>query len=203
MSRPRCAACQRPESHCLCALVPRLSSATRLLILQHPDETQHALNTARLAALGLVNSELLVGEQFEGLEARWEGYTPWLLFPDEQAESLEHIKAKAEHSGKTMLVIPDGTWRKARKLLYLNPCVAALPRVSLPTGLSSRYRLRKAPAAGAVSTIEAIVTALNILETPKRFDALLAPFERLIERQIEAMGKEVFAKNHALKRHHH
>ncbi|MBA1250027.1 tRNA-uridine aminocarboxypropyltransferase [Pseudomonas luteola] len=203
MSRPRCAACQRPESHCLCALVPRLSSATRLLILQHPDETQHALNTARLAALGLVNSELLVGEQFEGLEARWEGYTPWLLFPDEQAESLEHIKAKAEHSGKTMLVIPDGTWRKARKLLYLNPCVAALPRVSLPAGLSSRYRLRKAPAAGAVSTIEAIVTTLNILEMPKRFDALLAPFERLIERQIEAMGKEVFAKNHALKRHHH
>ncbi|WP_434140015.1 DTW domain-containing protein [Pseudomonas luteola] len=203
MSRPRCAACQRPESHCLCALVPRLSSATRLLILQHPDETQHALNTARLAALGLVNSELLVGEQFEGLEARWEGYTPWLLFPDEQAESLEHIKAKAEHSGKTMLVIPDGTWRKARKLLYLNPCVAALPRVSLPAGLSSRYRLRKAPAAGAVSTIEAIVTALNILEMPKRFDALLAPFERLIERQIEAMGEEVFAKNHALKRHHH
>lgn len=203
MSRPRCAACQRPESHCLCALVPRLSSATRLLILQHPDETQHALNTARLAALGLVNSELLVGEQFEGLEARWEGYTPWLLFPDEQAESLEHIKAKAEHSGKAMLVIPDGTWRKAHKLLYLNPCVAALPRVSLPTGLSSRYRLRKAPAAGAVSTIEAIVTALNVLETPKRFDALLAPFERLIERQIEAMGEEVFAKNHALKRHHH
>jgi len=173
------------------------------LILQHPDETQHALNTARLAALGLVNSELLVGEQFEGLEARWEGYTPWLLFPDAQAESLEHIKAKAGHSGKTMLVIPDGTWRKARKLLYLNPCVAALPRVSLPTGLSSRYRLRKAPAAGAVSTIEAIVAALNILETPKRFDALLAPFERLIERQIEAMGEEVFAKNHALKRHHH
>ncbi|MBW5415196.1 tRNA-uridine aminocarboxypropyltransferase [Pseudomonas sp. MAG002Y] len=203
MSRLRCAACQRPESHCLCALVPRLSSATRLLILQHPDETQHALNTARLAALGLVNSELLVGEQFEGLEARWEGYTPWLLFPDEQAESLEHIKAKAEPSGKAMLVIPDGTWRKARKLLYLNPCVAALPRVSLPTGLSSRYRLRKAPVAGAVSTIEAIVTALNILETPKRFDALLAPFERLIERQIEAMGEEVFAKNHALKRHHH
>ncbi|GGM22624.1 tRNA-uridine aminocarboxypropyltransferase [Pseudomonas asuensis] len=203
MPRPRCVACQRPESHCLCHLVPRLSSATRILILQHPDETRHALNTARLAALGLINSELLIGEHFDDIETHWAGYAPWLLFPGDQARTLEQVKQKHGLSGKPLLVVPDGTWRKARKLLHLNPLVAALPRVSLPSGLSSRYRLRKAPAPGAVSTIEAIVTALNTLEPPTCFDTLLAPFETLIERQIEAMGEDVFAKNHALKGHHH
>jgi DTW domain-containing protein len=68
--------------------------------------------------------------------------------------------------------------------------------VTLPAGLHSRYRLRKAPMPGALSTIEAIVEALEILEAPARFDALLKPFEALIEGQIAAMGEETFRRNH-------
>ena len=67
MSRARCERCARPLNHCLCHLIPRLSSRTRVLILQHPDEVGHALNTARLAALGLDNAELRVGERFADL----------------------------------------------------------------------------------------------------------------------------------------
>jgi DTW domain-containing protein YfiP len=95
-----------------------------------------------------------------------------------------------------LLVVPDGTWRKARKLLHLNPLLAALPRVMLAQGLQSRYRLRKAPMPGALSTIEAIVEALNSVEAPNRFDALLAPFEALIDGQIEAMGEHTYQRNH-------
>ncbi|MNN88962.1 DTW domain protein [compost metagenome] len=93
-------------------------------------------------------------------------------------------------------MVPDGTWRKARKLLHVNPELRALPRVTLPTGLTSRYRLRKAPMAGALSTLEAVTVALDILEAPARFDELLRPFEALIQGQIEAMGEETFRKNH-------
>ena len=60
----------------------------------------------------------------------------------------------------------------------------------------SRYRLRKAPEPGAVSTLEAVVQALNVLEQPVNFDDLLRPFEALIEGQIKAMGAETFARNH-------
>ena len=49
MSRPACARCQRPLSLCLCALIPALASRTRVLLLQHPSERRHPLNTARLA----------------------------------------------------------------------------------------------------------------------------------------------------------
>ena len=67
MSRPQCSRCLRPVTHCLCALIPSLDSRTRVLLLQHPSEVGHALNTARLAALGLNNAQLVVGEVFEGL----------------------------------------------------------------------------------------------------------------------------------------
>ena len=62
MSRAQCPRCMRPQSHCLCELIPQLASRTRVLLLQHPSEVNHALNTARLAALGLTNAHLVVGE---------------------------------------------------------------------------------------------------------------------------------------------
>lgn len=195
MSRPQCSRCLRPTTHCLCALIPRLDSRTRVLLLQHPNEVNHALNTARLAALGLVNAQLVVGEVFENLQALLNppGYQARLLFPDENAQPLQAYTPSDE---PLLLVVPDGTWRKARKLLHLNPLLAALPRVTLAEGAVSRYRLRKAPGPGALSTVEAIVQALQVLEAPTSFEPLLKPFEALIEGQIAAMGDEVFQRNH-------
>lgn len=195
MSRPRCERCQRPASCCLCALIPRLDSHNRVLLLQHPSEVGHALNTARLAALGLVNAQLLVGEVFDDLHTLLNppGYQARLLFPGEGAQVLG---PPARGDMPTLLVVPDGTWRKARKLLHLNPELAALPRVTLQGAPLSRYRLRKAPADDALSTLEAVVHALQTLEASTSFNALLRPFDALIEGQIQAMGEETFRRNH-------
>lgn len=195
MPRPTCSRCQRPLGHCLCPLIPNLDSHTRVLILQHPSEVGHALNTARLAALGLRNAELRVGEVFDDLPQllAQSDYRACLLFPGEEAVALTGYAPKEK---PLLLVVPDGTWRKARKLLHLNPLLAALPRVSLGAVAPSRYRLRKAPAEGALSTIEAIVAALDVLEAPQGFEALLRPFDALIEGQIAAMGEAVFVRNH-------
>lgn len=190
MRRSVCERCSRPQSHCLCDLIPSLDSRTRVLILQHPDEQSHALNTARLAALGLCNAELRISERID--EDLDDGAT-WLLFPGADSIPLANL---ASARVPQRLVVPDGTWRKVRKLLHLNPALAALPRVSLPTGLASRYRLRKTPGEGALSTIEAIVAALNALEGEGRFDALLRPFDALIEGQIAAMGEATYRRNH-------
>ncbi|ELS41916.1 tRNA-uridine aminocarboxypropyltransferase [Pseudomonas syringae] len=195
MSRARCERCLRPATHCLCALIPQLDSRTRVLILQHPDEVSHALNTARLAALGLVNAQLLVGEVFGDLQQILNppGYQPRLLFPGEAAQTLTPY---AQDSLPTLLVVPDGTWRKARKLLHLNPLLAELPRVTPGDVPVSRYRLRKAPGPEALSTLEAIVHTLQTLEAPTSFEALLKPFDALIEGQIQAMGSETYQRNH-------
>jgi DTW domain-containing protein YfiP len=198
MSRVQCPRCLRPQTHCLCPLIPSLGSRTRVLLLQHPSEVNHALNTARLAALGLTNAELIVGEVFADLPTllKRPGYQARLLFPADDAQPMQAYDASDE---PLLLVVPDGTWRKARKMLHLNPLLAALPRVTLAQGAVSRYRVRKAPGPGALSTIEAIVQALQTLEAPASFEPLLKPFEALIEGQIAAMGQETFQRNHAEK----
>jgi len=195
MSRVRCERCLRPASHCLCGLIPQLASRTRVLILQHPSEVDHALNTARFAALGLLNAQVRVGEVFDDLPELLSqpGFQARLLFPGEKAQPLMR---ESDQAMPTLLVVPDGTWRKVRKLLHLNPLLAELPRVTLDAAPATRYRLRKAPGPEALSTLEAVVHALETLEAPTSFNALLKPFDALIEGQIEAMGALTYERNH-------
>lgn len=194
--RGRCACCCRPVAHCLCSLLPDLNPNTALLVIQHPDEQRHALNTARLLVAGLRNAQLLVAEQ---LTAEWcssltdPAYRTELLFP---GDGVPVVAATGADQRPRRLVLLDGTWRKARKLLYLNPVLQALPQVALPEGLISRYRLRKAPGPGALSTIEAGMYALQLIEPDMDFSGLLRPFDELIEGQIRAMGPDVYLRNH-------
>ena len=195
MSRPLCTRCLRPESHCLCALIPSLSCRTRIVVLQHPSESRHALNTARLAVLGLAGARRVVGERFEPSDWAAPGYAPRLLFPGPAAEVL-HPGYGQDLGQPIQLIVPDGTWGHARKLLHINPELAALPRVMLPPGLTTRYRVRHADIPGALSTIEAVKHALNAIEAPMNVDALLRPFEALIDGQIEGMGEDLYARHH-------
>lgn len=194
--RRRCARCRRPESHCLCAVIPQVPSDTSVIVIQHPSEAEHALNTARLLVLGLCNAILVTADTLSPelesllLDPAW--HTE-LLFPSPGA-SL--ISAQPGQTKPRRLVLLDGTWRKARKLLHLNPVLRSLAHVELPAGIPSRYRLRKAPAAGALSTIEAGVAALTIIEPAVDFNPILRPFELLIEGQITAMGIHTYQQNH-------
>ena len=195
IARPRCPQCTRPLAQCLCSLIPSLPSRTRVLVIQHPDEAKHALNTARFVALGMQNAQLIIAETIDNIEQYLQlpGYRACVLFPGEQAQELSAYQAGQL---PLLLIVPDGTWRKARKILHCNPLLAALPRVTLPAGLTSRYRLRKAPMQESLATVEAVNYALNILEPEADFNALLRPFEALIEGQIQAMGAEVYQRNH-------
>ena len=196
--RLRCERCLRPAQSCLCLLIPSVPNCTHLLVVQHPSEQKHALNTGRLLALGLSNADLLITESLAG-HAQWcdrlqdSSWRTELLFPGPQVSIIQRDCADTRPRRPVLL---DGTWRKARKLLHLNPLLQALPRVGLPAGLSSRYRLRKAPEAGALSTIEAGAEALRMLEPDLLVEPLLAPFEALIEGQISAMGQARYKRNY-------
>ncbi|WP_353152606.1 tRNA-uridine aminocarboxypropyltransferase [Pollutimonas bauzanensis] len=195
-TRLHCDRCLRPQSHCLCGYVSTVSNRTRVLVLQHPEEHKHALNTGRLAVLGLERAELLVGEHFPQLVDMLPAFTSaFLLFPGEFAQPPQPLACDVAN-GSVLLIVPDGTWRKARKILYANPVLNTLPRLSLEAGAPSRYRLRKTSVPAAVSTIEAIARTLAALEPEQDFNPILRPFDALIEQQIQAMGSDVYRRHH-------
>jgi DTW domain-containing protein YfiP len=176
---------------CLCAHFAPLETRTRVVILQHPREAVVPIGTARLAELGLKNAERHVGVDFAA-NARVRSAPsdpaapPVLLYPGPDARDL----SREPPAGPVTLVALDGTWWQAQKLFKKNPELARLPRYALRPRSPSRYRLRREPAAHCLSTIEALALALAELEGKSAgVERLLAPFDALVEQQLEYARK--------------
>jgi DTW domain-containing protein YfiP len=161
-------------------------------MLQHPRESDVPINTARIAQLSLSNSELHVGLDFSSERtlraALQDTEAPAiLLYPGETAKDL----AQDPPCGRVTLVVIDGTWWQASKLFKLNPFLQELPQYKLALDTESRYRIRREPAAHCLSTIEALSSALGVLEgRPDGLQELLQPFDAMVETQLEFVARE-------------
>jgi DTW domain-containing protein YfiP len=193
--RPTCAACLRAQAACICRFVTPVASRVELLVLQHPLEVHNAKNSARLLHLCLPGSRLLVGETFSASELdaalHGGGRTPLLLYPHTPGEAALGLPAPPvlasemlERPDTLRLVLLDATWRKSRKMLYLNPSLQGLPRLALHDLPPSAYRIRKAHAADQLSSLEAAAHALAQLENrPERYKPLFQAFNAFVEQQ--------------------
>jgi len=182
--RPRCLRCWRPERLCYCRDLVPVATETRVVFLQHPRERAVAMGTARLAHLALANSELHVGAHPDAhrrvLDLAGDP-TAALLYPDGDRP--------APASKPRTLVVIDGTWTTARKMLARTPALARLPRLRLAPSAPSAYRIRREPAPHCLSTVEAVAAALTELEgDADRFAPMLGAFHSLVETQIELAG---------------
>ncbi len=183
--RVTCPRCLRPEAFCVCRDLVPAPARTRIVLLQHPREARLAICSAWLTRISLVNAELHQGFRFDA-EPRIREIvaTPGaaLLYP---GAASAPVGARADHP-PPLLVVIDGTWIQAEKMLAANPAVAALPRVTVAEGHLSGYRdLRREPAPHCLSTVEAVASALGALERdPARFEPMRAAFRDLVERQL-------------------
>lgn len=187
--RPTCAACLRAQSACICHFVAPVASRAALLVLQHPLEVRNAKNSARLLHLSVAGSRLEVGEAFDpALLHAWlheGGRTPLLLYPETPGETSAALDAAQLAQPDTLrLVVLDGTWRKSRKMLHLNPLLQRLPRLALRDVPPSAYRIRKAHAPHQLSTLEAAAVALAQLDgDPDALRPLLDAFDGFVQQQ--------------------
>ncbi len=188
----RCTRCRIHRSLCFCALIPRLETTTRVVLVIHRAEDRKTTNTGRLATECLANSEILVrGHTARESEAVpiAAGTTPLLLFPADDAVPLTELAPQLEQSGPAVtLIVPDGTWRQASKVRKRVPGLANIPCVTFAGGARSRYRLRWEAHDHGLATFEAIARALGILEGPEIARALELPFRAMVERTLWARG---------------
>jgi len=171
---------------CYCEGLPTVATRTRLVVLQHPHERTHPFGTARLVKLCMPNASVHVPTPgFTGtLEKRVEvAPDAAVLFPHQDAEDLADLPR--EQWPSTLIAI-DGTWGHAKRLYRENEWLQGCRHVKLQPSAPSNYRIRREPKPEYISTIEAIVEALRIIEPDNdRLDELLRAFDRMIDRQIE------------------
>jgi DTW domain-containing protein len=186
-------------SLCICALLPRIVTQTRVVVLLHQLESVKTTNTGTLAARCLSNSAIVYrGRAPEGaatltLEAALQSDAaeaayaePVLLFPHPSATPLP---AWPRGRRPLSLIVPDGTWAQAAHARRRVKLLARMPCVSLPEAAPPVDRLRVPPGPGRLATLEAVAVALGILEGPAVGEALMNVYRIMTERTLWTNGR--------------
>ena len=196
--RATCGSCLKPLATCYCREIEKIPTPIKFAILIHPLEARRAIATGRMAHLCLLGSSLIRGLDFSKCEElnnllNNPQYFAMILFPGETSTRLDQLSLNNRQSfvpkGLTPLVLViDGTWRTANKMLRLNPQLVKLPRISfLPSKISS-FQVRKQPRDECFSTLEAIAAVLNLFGVPGG-ESLLKPFHYMNAQQLKFMAK--------------
>jgi DTW domain-containing protein YfiP len=187
--RPRCYSCFRPSSHCVCDSVTPFTAHCNFLILQHWNERKKYHSTSWLTTHTIKNSKLLQGIVFEEqvLQKALAGQKNYILFPGPDSVDCRTVPFDVS----TNVIVIDGTWSEAGKILTRNPILQGIPRISFHQTFKSSFYIRKQPKVGYLSTIESVghllklnAQAFGLSEFEKSYDVLFEAFALMIEKQI-------------------
>jgi DTW domain-containing protein len=196
-----CAQCAKRPELCVCSALKPVSTRLHILILQHPQEPDKDLGSARLAHLSLPNSTLKIGLSWPNLKkalgkeqvqsSRWavlylgsgikgKATQERLQFVSKTGAPLANPEEPLEG-----IVVLDGTWSQAKTLWWRNAWLLKLRRVVLTPQYKSLYReLRKEPRRECLSTIESVAECMTGLgEPPQVEEGLKKLFAELLDRQ--------------------
>jgi tRNA-uridine aminocarboxypropyltransferase len=192
---------------CICDSVTPIENRIAVLILQHPQEQDRALGTARLTARHFKDAVVKIGLSWPSLSkalgrtvhdpSRWAvlylGSAKVSEFDTDAEIVAINRKGEMEEGQRAILkdiegiVLLDGTWSQAKALWWRNAWMLKCQRVILGPRQPSRYgHLRKEPRRDGLSTIEAAGLVLGALEKRPDIAATLnASFERMLARYRE------------------
>jgi DTW domain-containing protein YfiP len=201
-----CPRCGKQLSLCVCDGISPIDNKVALLILQHPQEQDKTLGTARLTALHFADATLKIGLSWASLAKalgrpadpqRWGilylgSARAAAIAPDADVVVVDR-KGEAEERQQAILqslegvVLLDGSWSQAKALWWRNPWMLKCRRVILNPQRPSRYgKLRREPRSDGLSTIESAAMLISRLERRAEIElALLASFDRLLARYRE------------------
>jgi DTW domain-containing protein YfiP len=207
-----CPDCGKPRSLCVCDAIEPIDNRIALLVLQHPQEQDKTLGSARLAVRSLKNATFRIGLSWPSLAKalgrpaeprRWAvvylGAIKPADFPPGREVAAFDKKGKAVADQEAALgeiegvVLLDGTWSQAKALWWRNPWVLKAMRIALKPRRPSLYgRLRREPRREGLSTIEAAALVLARLEgRPKIEVALTGIFKQMLDRYRQAGASEL------------
>ncbi len=196
-----CPKCLKEDLLCVCDGIAPLDTRRHVLLLQHPQEPDKELGTARIAHLALRNSTMRIGLSWPNLSkalGRPAVHGNWgVLYLGGQAPKPARahttperllISAKAgkavDESGADLdgIVALDGTWAQAKTMWWRNAWLLKLKRLVLHPSRPSLYgKLRKEPRRECLSTIESVAETLEALgEDAAVCEALRGHFARLL-----------------------
>lgn len=190
MSKPRrntresrCPTCRINTHWCFCEYIGQFENKTKVIIPMHYTERWLTSNTAYFATLALSDCTIMErGNQrdpFNPEKFDFDKFNYIYLFPTEDSLPLEEFVSNEK---KTCLVVPDGSWSKAKKFHKREDVLAKMPKFHLINVGESIYELRKSPGENFLCTYEAIAHALSVLEGHEVKEHMMDIFKVFVNR---------------------
>ncbi len=188
----RCPECKINLKLCFCENVSKLETNTRISIVMHHREKHLTTNTAILAKRMLTKCEIfergLPDRPFDIADlAIASNEDLYFLFPSVDAVVLDREFVQKNKGKSIHLIVPDGSWRQAKKFHRREKSFSNIKCIKLPEGFLSQYKLRKEPRPDGLCTYEAISGALLMLEESEPlYNKLMDTFNIMVERFLKS-----------------
>ena len=187
-----CPACRLQGWLCVCAHAPRVTTRTALVLVVHVQDLGRTSNTVRLLALAIRGATVLCHGAFpdpaDPADHVPAGATPVVLFPGHGARPLTPELVAALPSPPA-LVVPDGNWRQASRMVKRLPLLAGAVKAALPVRAFAGTAVRRNHEGHHMSTYEAVAQALGILEGEAVAGPLFDFYRRATDRMLLVRGK--------------
>ncbi|MEY4700960.1 MAG: hypothetical protein RL326_1147 [Pseudomonadota bacterium] len=200
---PSCARCEREERYCVCAFTTPISTSTKILILQHPQEPGVDIGTVPIISAMFPETTVRTGlswPNFTKALGETADHKRWgvLYMGSVHVENLPRDRNLfvVDKKGEALatqdeilrdligIVVLDGTWSQAKTLWWRNAWLLKLPRIVLrPTHAPLYDKIRKEPRKGCLSTLETVGETISILERRDDINAAVrVPLTELVSR---------------------
>jgi DTW domain-containing protein YfiP len=193
----RCIYCKVNLRWCFCDRIQKIDTESHVSIIMHHRERFLTSNTALLTQRLLNNCDIsLRGHltkpfNFKLMPQR----TPLYLFPHEEALELTNEYVNQINS-PIQLIVPDGSWRQAKKFYRRTPELAGIQCVKITPPQKSRYSLRSQSSDEGLCTIEAIAYALGVIEDSSIKKHLIDGLDVMNERVDVSRKSELWDKEY-------
>jgi DTW domain-containing protein YfiP len=182
--------CGASRTLCMCDELPQLELKTKISLVIHHRELLRSSNTG-LALRALVNSEVRIrGEARATLDLKdllTPAYRTLLLFPSADAVELDRRLVDKERR-PIQLIVPDGTWRQARKIHSRQRELEDIPRVKISTPNHATFQLRAQSRPEGMATLQAIAAGLQVIEGAWVGAQLMRLYHARVARTLSARG---------------
>lgn len=194
-----------------CKSLPK--KAFEIVLVYHPEEIIKQSNTGHVVQRNLPAHTKEIIWHRNTIEAKLSELSPdfetVLLYPSQEAIPLNHFCSrdleeslsingeapclnrasdKSANQKKLRLLVVDGTWQQAQKMMAQSPSLRALQHVKLVHVPKSQYILRKNQKPLGLCTLEAIAEAISELGYPEVKTHLMTAFFKWMAMGFERYG---------------
>lgn len=184
----RCQNCQLAIKACICQWRHQHNISCEFVLLMHREELFKPTNTGRLIAdLFPEQTHVFCWHRTDPDEKLLAILNDphrinLIVFPDDATDAVgqvvidEHFIQSSQHKIVTFILL-DGTWKQSGRMFHLSRWLDEILCLSLPDVNAKSYAMRKSHLENYLSTAEAAVICLELLEEKFSADVLRDYFE--------------------------